>query len=291
MKKVHLLVLSVALLVTSCSKDDSPQPSTTAVGNGNQEISIPPGILTQKVLLEYHTAAWCGSCPDADTKRDQVMAAYPGKIVPVAIHQSDAMQIPGFFTIDATFGSSPAFGMVNRIPSLNTVLLNRTQWLTNASSAVSRNAVCGLAIMSTVAGSAAAIEVQAAFLTGLSGTYNVSVYLTESEVTGTGSTFDQVNSYNTDPTSQWYNLGNPITGFKHMYVWRKNITPVLGDQIPTVFLIEGGLFKKVYTVDISGFNKDKLNVVAFINKVGTTATTHEVMNVQTAPIGTLKNWD
>jgi len=291
MKKAHLLVFSIALLAASCGKDDSPQPSVPAVGNGNQEISIPPGVLTQKALLEYHTAAWCGSCPDADSKRDQVMTTYPGKVIPVAIHQSDAMQIPGFFTIDATFGSSTAFGMVNRIPSLNNVLLNRTQWLTNTSSAISRNAVCGLAIMSTVAGSNAVIEVQAAFLTGLTGTYNVTVYLTENEVTGTGSTYDQVNSYNSDPTSQWYNLGNPILGFKHMYVWRKNVTPVLGEQVPSVMLIEGGLFKKVYTVDISGFNKDKLSVVAFVNKVGSSATTHEVMNVQSAPVGTLKNWD
>jgi hypothetical protein len=287
-----VLVVSAAALVASCSKDDDAAPAVNNTGgNTTASITVPPGILTQKVLLEYHTAAWCGSCPDAETKRDQVMTTYQNKVIPVAIHQSDAMQIPGFFTIDATFGSNTAYGMVNRIPSLNNVLLNRTQWLTNTSSALSRASTCGLAIMSTVAGTNAAIEVQAAFLSSMTGNYNVTVYLTEMDVTGTGSTYDQVNTYNTDPSSQWYNLGNPIAGFKHKYVWRKAVTSVMGDPVPAVMLIEGGLFKKVYTADITGLNKDKLYVVAFINKVGTTPTTHEVMNVQMAKVGTLKNWD
>jgi hypothetical protein len=286
------LMVAAAALVASCSKDDDAAPAVpNPGGNTTPSISVPPGILTQKVLLEYHTAAWCGSCPDADSKRDQIMTTYQNKVVPVAIHQSDAMQIPGFFTIDATFGSNTAYGMVNRIPSLSNVLLNRTQWLSNTSSALSRASTCGLAILSTVAGNNAAIEVQAAFLSGLTGNYNVTVYLTEMDVSGSGSTYDQVNTYNTDPSSQWYNLGNPITGFKHKYVWRKAVTAVMGEQVPAVMLIEGGLFKKVYAADITGLNKDKLYVVAFVNKVGTTPTTHEVMNVQMAKLGTLKNWD
>ena len=290
-KFAYALVLCGAVLVTACSKDESGDPVPTGGGGSPLSISNPPTSFTQKVLLEYHTASWCGTCPDADTKRDQLVNTYPGKVIPVAIHQADSMQIGGFFTIDATFGSSTGYGMVNRTPSLNNVLLNRTQWMSNATVALSRQATSGLAILSAVAGNTAVIEVQGAFLATQTGRYNLTVWLTEMEVTGSGTGYDQVNTYNTDPSSAWYNLGNPITGFKHQYVWRKSLTAVLGDSIPGASLTAGGLVKKNFTVDVSGMNKDHVYVVAFINKLGDTPSTHGVVNVQTAKLGELKDWN
>lgn len=286
-----MILFSCVLALAACSKDDESLPAPSGGGGTQQVITAPPSSFTQKALLEYHTAAWCGSCPDAATKRDQVMAAYPNRVIPVAIHQSDSMQISGFFTLSGTFGANPAYGMVNRTPSLNNVLLNRTQWLTNVSSALSRTPASGMAILSVVTGNTAVIEVQGAFLSGQTGNYNLTVWLTEMDVTGTGTGFDQVNSYNNDPSSQWYNLGNPISGYKHQYVWRKSVTPVMGDPIPGTTLVEGGLVKKIYNADISGLKKDKTYVVAFINKIGTSATTHEVVNVQMAKLGDLVNWN
>lgn len=284
-------VFLFACALMACSKDEGQTPDPAPVNPPANSITTPPASFTKKVLLEYHTAAWCGTCVDAEVKRDLVMNAYPGRVIPVAIHQSDGMQIPLFMTIDATFGSNPAFGMVNRIPSLNTVLLNRTQWLSNTGNVISGAANCGLAIKSSVAGSTASIEVQAAFRQNLSGTYNLTVYLVESNVTGTGSQFDQVNSYNTDASSPYYNLGNPIIGYKHNYVVKKVITANLGDAIDPSKLVADGLLKKTYSADITGMNSANLYVVAFVNKIGTSATTHEIVNVQQAKIGTLKNWD
>ncbi|HMT30697.1 MAG TPA: hypothetical protein PKD91_15595, partial [Bacteroidia bacterium] len=166
-------IFFLASALMACSKDEGQTPSPTPVPVPTGNITAPPANFTKKVLLEYHTAAWCGTCVDAEVKRDLVMNTYPGKVIPVAIHQSDGMQIPLFMTIDATFGSNPAFGMVNRLPSLNTVLLNRTQWLSNASNSISATAKCGLAIKSTLAGSSATVEVQASFRENLTGTYNL----------------------------------------------------------------------------------------------------------------------
>ncbi len=293
MKETKMLVgiFFLATVILSCSKDDSPSPAPAPTPPPSGEISTPPGTFTKKVLLEYHTAAFCGACVDAEVKRDQIMSTYSGKVIPVAIHQSDAMQIPLFMTIDATFGSNPAFGMVNRTPSLNTVLLNRTQWLTNTTNSLSATSKCGLAINSKIAGATATVEVQAAFRQNLTGGHNLTVYLIENSVAGTGSGYDQVNNYNGDASSPYYNLGNPIVGYKHMYVVRKVLTANMGDAIESSKLVVDGLLKKTFTADISGFNTANLYVVAFVNKTGTSSTTHEVINVQQSKIGTLKNWD
>lgn len=284
-----MLFLLVALV--SCSKDEDSAPAPMQIPPPTAGISTAPATFTKKVLLEYHTAAFSGSCPDAEVKRDQVMNAYPGKVIPVAIHQSDAMQIPLFMTLDATFGSNPAYGMVNRSPSLNNVLLNRTQWLSNVTTAVGAAAKCGLAINSDVSGTTANVEVQAAFRANLSGTHNITVYLVENNVTGTGSGYDQVNNYNDDTSSPYYHLGNPIIGFKHNYVVRKVLTANLGDAIDASKLVADGLLKKTFVADITGLNSSELYIVAFINKTGTSSTTHEVLNVQKVKLGELKNWD
>lgn len=283
-------ILSLLTICIACKDGPSPatpkQPIVPVVG-----ISTPPSTYTKKVLLEYHTAAWCGSCPDAEVKLGQVMSTVPGKIVAVAVHQSDAMQIPLFMTLDATFTSNPAYGMVSRFPSLNNVLLNRTQWLSNASNNAGSQASCGMAINSTISGTAATVQVQASFKQALSGNYNLTVYLVENDVIGTGSQYDQVNAYDNDQTSPYYHRGNPIVGYKHPNVVRKVLTANLGDAIDPAMLVAGGLIKKDFVVNLTGMISDNLYVIAFVNKIGTSSTTHEVMNVQKAKLGTLKNWD
>lgn len=290
-KKIMWMPAAAMLLFVSCAKDDETKPAPVPPPPVTGQIGTPPASFTKKVLLEYHTASWCGTCVDAEVKRDQVMNAYNGKVIPVAIHQSDGMQSPAFMTLNTTFGSNPAFGMVNRVPSLGTVLLNRTQWMSNTTSQTSGTAKCGLAIRSSVSGTTASVEVQASFRENLTGAHTLTVYIIENEVTGTGSGYDQVNSYNSDASSPFYQMGNPITGYRHKYVLRKAVTATLGDAIDAAKLVTGGLLKKNYTVDVSGFNKDNVYIVAFVTKSGTSATTYQVLNAQQARLATLKNWD
>ena len=293
--KSYLKILTCLSIVVyffcGCSKDDGPAPTPSTVPPVEQGITSPPSTFTKKAILEYHTAAWCSTCPDAEVKRDQVMNNYPEKVIPVAIHQADGMQIPLFMTLDASFGSNPTYGMINRVPSLGNVLLNRTQWMTNMTSQLNGQAKCGLAINSNVNGNTASIEVQVSFTEQISGTINLTVYLVESDVIGTGSGYDQANAYNTVPSSPFYNLGNPIVNYKHMYVVKKVLTANLGDLIEASKIVPAGLFKKNFTVDITGMSKNKTEIIAFVNKTGTTATDHQVFNVQKAKVGTLKNWD
>lgn len=283
-------------LLASCSKskDETPAPTvpkdSTTNGNNNS-ISPVPSSFTQKVLLETFTGAWCGTCPDADYKRDQVIAAQSSKVIAATVHQSDAMSFSLYNTLFATFNTNIPSGMINRTPSAGTVILNQTQWLSNATVALSKTAKSGLAIKSSVSSGTATIEVHAGFKETVSGTINLTVYLVEDKVKGTGSGYDQSNAYNNSSGSPFYNQGNPIVNYEHNRVVRKVLTADLGDAIPVASIVAGGDYKKIFTTSVSAYDQNELWVVAFINKKGTSATTHEILNAQQAKIGSLKNWD
>jgi hypothetical protein len=298
MKKSIYVLMLVTLAVTACKKssDDTPAPSTstpTDTTSNTPGIGTVPSTFTQKVLIEMFTSAAFGTCPDGLTKLDQTVATNPDKIIAACLHDADGMVLPQMFSYTSTFSvSSFPSGMVNRIPSLGNVILQPSQFTSNTTTALTKVAKCGLAINSTISGTTASIEVQAGFKETMNGTYNLTVFLTENEVTGTGSGFDQKNNYNGTSGSPYYNLGNPIVGFKHNNTVRKFLSATaMGDAIDVSKIVTGGVFKKTFTVDISSYNSANLYVVAFVNKVGTSATTHEVMNVQKAKINSLKNWD
>ena len=61
--------------------------------------------------------------------------------------------------------------------------------------------------------------------------------------------------------------------------------------ISSTIIKPGGFFSKTFTVKISTWNHRQLDVLTFVNKVGNTGTTHEVMNVQSTKLGTNKNFD
>jgi hypothetical protein len=295
MKKLLILAAAFAVGLASCKKGEEPAPSTPdgTNNNNNNNNGAVPATFTRKVLLETFVGAWCSTCPDADAKRDQaVTTTNNGRVVTVTAHQSDGMTIGLFSALYTSFSQYSPSGMVNRTPSLGNVLLSPAQWLSNVSVALGKTASCGLALASTISASSASVEVKAGFNTALAGDYRLVVYLVEDSVTGTGSGFDQMNAYNASPGSPFYNLGNPILNYRHNRVVRAVLTAATGDAIPASALAAGGLHKQTFSnVSLAGYDTANLHVVAFVTRHGATASTHEVMNVQTAEAGTVKNWD
>lgn len=292
MKK--LLYLSMMLFVCiSCKKSDSDTPpAENPEENTGGAITAVPSAFTQKVLIEFFTSANFGGCPSGIVKTDQAVNTNPSRIYTSYIHDADGMTLSQINSYVSTFGvSSYPSGMVNRTPSLGNVILQPSQFLSNANAALAKTAKCGLAITSTVSSGNINIEIQAGFKESLSGNYNLVAYLVEDEVSGAGSQFDQKNNDNTVPSSPYFNLGNPITGFKHNHTLRKIISPTVGDVITASSITAGGVFKKNYSVSLSGYNQSKLSIIAFVQKKGTSATTYEIINVQKASVGALKNWD
>lgn len=299
MKKLLYVLALIVVSNSSCKKSDDNSPSpitpadTTNNGNNNNNNSTVPTSFTQKVLIEMFTSAAYGACPDGLTKLEAATAANSNKIVPVCIHDADGMSIPQTFNYTSTFSvSSYPSGMTNRTPSLNNITLQPSQFSSNASIALAKTAKCGLAISSSLAGNTATLNIKAGFKDTINGTFNLTVYLVEEEVTGTGAMYDQKNNYNTASGNPYYNMGNPITNFKHNHVLRKVLSAqALGDEITASSIKVQGLFEKSFSVDVSSYNSAKLSIIAFVNRAGTSTSACEILNVQTTKLGVDKSWD
>ncbi len=301
MRKILYVLALIVAANTSCKKNDNENPSPTTPAdttnnnnnnNGNNNSTVPSSF-TQKVLIEMFTSAAYGTCPDGLTKLESATAANPNKIIPVCIHDADGMSIPQTFNYTSTFGvSSYASGMTNRTPSLSNIMLQPSQFSNNASVASGKTAKCGLEVSSILSGSTATINVNAGFKDTINGTFNLTVYLVEEEVTGTGSMYDQKNNYNTSSGNPYYNMGNPITNFKHNHVLRKVLsTQAMGDEIPSTSIKVQGLYQKSFIVEVGSYNSAKLSIIAFVNRAGTNTSACEILNVQTAKLGSEKSWD
>lgn len=299
MKNALFILMAYCLVLCACSKGDSSEttaPTDNTNGNTNTtNVSAVPATFTQKVLLEIFTGAGQPQCTDGTAKLNEILNANPTRAYAACVHYSDAMETPLYTCMETNFnnGTAPSFpsGMVNRIPSTGITILNRTQWLSNFNVNKAKVAKCGLAIKTNVSAGMVTIEAHAGFNQSLTGNYNLSVYLIEQNVTGSGNQYDQRNSYNTVTGHAFYQAGDPIVGFQHNCVLRKVVSANLGDAISTASIHSGGEEVKSYTASITGYKQNDLYVIAFINKLGTTSTTHEIMNVQQVKLGSTQDWD
>ncbi len=255
-------------------------------------VSEVPNSFTKKVLIEEFTGTWCGYCPDGADRLEDIITNNDGNVIGVSTHSGDAMEVEQTYFLETTYQNlGYPSGMVDRISFDGYVSLNRGYWDFIASNQLSNTASCGLAIKSNVSGSNATVEVHAGFASSHSGEHRLSVYLIEDGVTGTGTGFDQMNFYNSDSSSSFFELGNPIIGYEHNHTLRAVLSEPLGNEISNAKLISGGEFIETYEIDISSFNKNNLSIVAFISYVGDTYLEHEVLNVQECNINGFQDWD
>ncbi len=291
--KNAFLILAIAACITSCKKDDNTEPSTG--GNTGNSLSTVPAQFTQKVLLETYTGASQPQSPDGFVKMDNILNANSTKAIPVCVHFSDGMEIAQYTSLSNAYsnGNPMTFpsAMINRTASVGQVILNRTQWQSNFDVAKVKPAKGGLAIESSVNGNNATIIVHCGFNQSLTGNYTVTTYLIENNVTGTGSMYDQRNSYNNTTGHPYNGLGDPIISFNHNNVLRKVLSTPMGDPITGSNLFQNGKQIFTYTTSISGFKQNDLYAVSFINKAGSVTTDHEIINVQRVKIGNTQIWD
>lgn len=111
-----LLIASIGFTATSCSSDSEDTGTNTPItgdpgnGGGNNNGGDGNGgntttMYQHKVLIEDVTGTWCQWCPRVTYAIEKVLEhqTLGNKIVPVAIHYGDAMQISAGQTLDSFF--------------------------------------------------------------------------------------------------------------------------------------------------------------------------------------------
>ncbi|WGD35372.1 Omp28-related outer membrane protein [Olleya sp. YS] len=231
---------------------------------------------TTKIMIEDYTGGWCGYCPRLATALENAVNQDPN-VIPVAIHNGDEMTFTYDAQLRSTFGINgwPS-GKVNR-----TITWNESY--NELNSELSARQKMGLAINSSLSGNTITAEVKVHYDIDENNSQRLVVYLLEN-----GLVYPQTNYYNGDPSSPWFQQGNPIQNFVHDHTARAVFTDVMGNVIPSDQTKSDNTYTANLTMDLPSNvqNTDNLELVAFV--VGSN---NQVQNAQKANLGENKDFD
>ena len=236
----------------------------------------------RKVVIEDYTGTWCGYCPIVTAAIDDAHDL-TDDITIITIHKTgsgdpDLLHFPQVDELRDVFG---VFGYP-------TAKINRT---INWSNPYSSDEITNLAGVDTNIGIAINSEFsidtndliiqvelvnEQSFMTG----DKLVVYLLES-----GILQDQVNYYNDDPTSPYYQLGNPIPNFEQNHGLRNSLTNLTGDAISdTAPLVT---YNRSFSFSVpENYNIANMSIVALVVNSENTA-----LNSQFAELGENKPYE
>lgn len=212
----------------------------------------------KRILLEQHTGAWCGWCPDGTVVMDKLIEKYPDQVVGVKWHNGDAMVLTEQATFASTFGITgyPA-GTVDRVKFGQAAGISRGSWASAVESLLEVEPVVDVATNFTFneAKDSIFITVDVTVLKNDNRQLALNAYVVEDNCTGSGSKWDQKN-YMANNASfvghPYYNKPATITGYHHMKTLRKVLGGLLGDK--TIFpatVKQGDVYSKTFGAAIS----------------------------------------
>lgn len=292
MNKLFLFGATVIVLFSSCQKET---PETVSMDirervSNQPGITPVPAVFTKNALLEQFTDVTDGEAPMNAMTAELLQRTFPGRVSVANLHLNDVMAITHGSRVLQNLGSSTttAVATIDRKSFAGTTFLDGSRWANAVNGELRKPTDCGLAINSTVVNKTATVWVVAGFNANITSGRNVTAYLIEDMVTSNGLNFAQANNYNIDPSSPFFNQGNPINNFSHANVVRRVLTGTLGNSINPASMVTGGSGTFTFKFDVpERTGNSTWKIVAFISD----ATSKEVLNVQEATLGTLKNWN
>lgn len=212
----------------------------------------------RKIVVEDYTGTWCGFCPRVAGAIHE-LSEETDDITVIAIHET-ANSYPDPMHFDQVQLLKDAFG-VEGFPAAR---INRTEdWAiphpsSDVTSIAGLDTNLALAINSELVGNELKVQVDVVYEDGSSQGDKLVVYLLEDGIIN-----GQVNYYNEDPTSPFYNMGDVIPDFEHNETLRNALSSVLGDDIPsTAALTE---YIASFTISLpSDYVSENLSIVAMV---------------------------
>jgi hypothetical protein len=294
MKKLFLYAAAFGFLFASCQKDESNEatPNNGLKPTPTPVVSPVPSTFVKKVMIEEFTSTTNGDCPESADLIYSIVKGSSNRIYHASLHSMDVMAGPQtnrMMTVFTPMATTIPCASIDRIRIGGSNYLNTAQYKNAVNSLLSKPASCGLAIRSNVGKSTTFIEVHAGFKSNAMGNYKVTTYLVEDVIINGNPAYFQDNASNGNPTSNFFNMGNPIVAFPHKNVVRKVLSADLGDVVTPQTLANGSTSILYYEIDTPNKmgSSSTWKIISFI----TDATTNEVLNVQMGDLGSLKNWN
>ena len=226
----------------------------------------------QNVLLEQHTGAWCGWCPDGTVRMEEILKLYGSQVIGVKMHTGDAMEIVGESVITQTLGlTGVPTGSVDRRSFGGSVFLNRGDWKTACQSRLQQRAKAEVDCFYTLNRTARTVQIQvvANIVEAMDSPLKFNAFIVEDDVTGTGSGYDQENYLSGLPGYEgnpYYTQPNVLVGYHHMKVVRQMLGGTWGvaGRMPTS-VKAGGSYAHTFTSALDAkWNIDTLWFVGMV---------------------------
>ncbi|WP_299099118.1 Omp28-related outer membrane protein [uncultured Winogradskyella sp.] len=212
----------------------------------------------RKIVVEDYTGTWCGFCPRVSAALTSLHEE-TNDITVIAIHETansfeDPMHFEQIQILKDAFDVEgfPA-AKINRTANWQNPHVN-----SDVTSIAGLDTNLALAINSELVNSELTVQVNVVFEEGSIAGDKLVVYLLEDEIIN-----DQVNYYNADSTSPFYNMGDIIPDFEHNEVLRNSLSSVLGDAIPVTEALTEYITSFTVTVP-DDYNIDNLGIVAMV---------------------------
>ncbi len=238
----------------------------------------------RNMLIEEGTGTWCQYCPRGEVRGHEVSQAYPGRILQVAIHAGDIMEIPGLAYYNAlNFSGIPAGNLDRAV--LN---IDPNDWQSEVAVRESVPSPVNVTVTRTFDPTTRnlTVVVTAAFVSTLSnGDYRIGGILIEDGITGPAPAYNQVNSYSggaLGPMGGYENLPNPVPASKMAYdhVARGLLAGYSGlaGSLPAAPQ-QGQSYSEAFSITLdSTFDERYVRVYGFVNN----AVTGEILNCGTS---------
>lgn len=280
-----LVIAAFGFTATSCSNDTEDTGTNTPItgdpnnptpnpnpGNGSENRSF-----THKVLIEDVTGTWCQWCPRVTYSIERVLEhqTLGGKIIPVAIHSGDVMEINAASQLEELFNvTGYPFGIINRDLVWSSPQNNNLAQVYNKIN--SQGSPIGIKINSQLTTSGGSISASFKFNQGYEN-LKYHIFVLENNVV-------LANSPQKNSTTYYGGSGNPQAPsshpeFVHNDVLRSVYGAALGNTLGTVTAGQE-IVKDNQNVTFTLYNNDltKVEVVVFV----TDNTGKKVLNVQKA---------
>lgn len=206
--------------------------------NGTEVVTTPETFFViipkRKVVIEDYTGSWCGFCPAVSAAISEAYSQKADDLAIVVTHitansNPDPMHFDDVEILQDEFNvSGLPQGRIDR-----SIVWNAPYETDNIIAAAGQNTTSSISINSQLEGNNLITEVTLISELGTNAGDKLVLYLLED-----GIVYPQTNYYNSDDTSPYYQMGNPIPEYEHNHTLRMSLTSVLGDPIPTVGALE-----------------------------------------------------
>lgn len=273
-------------LTVSASGPNYGVEQQTSNNTITKKITALSGTPKKVALIEEFTTAVCQFCPRGTTIMNEILAANPETVIGVGIHSgfgTDGMTTPDHNTLANTYTTGAPSAMIDRVlfKGEPEVGVSTDVWETYAVQQTEEAVPVAVSATTTYNASTRKLDINAAasFYGPIADTLRINAYIIEDSVTGSGSAYNQVNAYNTDNTSEWAGMGNPIVGFAHRHVARYMFGGPWGSANVIPNLTTDSTYTKDYSYTLpTTWDDEQIKVVVLVQRFSNKANNRQILN-------------